>query len=91
MSKRDKTSQKLLDSIRKTKEANDGVTNTTSDAAPASAPAPVLDAASKPAEQGPKVQGQQPQQPQQSQKPKQAQQPAEEPQRIFSSRRVWPD
>lgn len=92
MSKRDKTSQKLLDSIRKTKESNDGVTNTASDAAPASAPAPVLDAAAKPAEQRPAAAGQQPQRPQQSQQPKQqAQQPAEEPRRILSSRRVWPD
>ena len=53
MSKRDKTSQKLLDSIRKTKKSADTAVNTSSDAAPASAPAPVLDAATPPAEQRP--------------------------------------
>ena len=85
MSKRDKTSQKLLDSIRKTKESADIPMNVSPDAAPVSAPAPVLNAATESAEQRSAAQGQQPQQSQQSQPP------AEEPRRIFSSRRVWPD
>lgn len=87
MSKRDKTSQKLLDSIRKTKESADTPLNASPDAAPVSAPAPVLNAAAEQqaAEQRSAAQGQTPQQSQPSQ------QPAEEPRRIFSSRRVWPD
>ena len=84
MSKRDKTSQKLLDSIRKTKESADTPMNTSPDAAPVSAPAPVLNAAAEqqPAEQRSAAQGQ---------PPPPSQQSAEEPRRIFSSRRVWPD
>lgn len=82
MSKRDKTSQKLLDSIRKTKESADTPMNASPDAAPVSAPAPVLNAAAEqqPAEQRSAAQAPQP-----------SPQPAEEPRRIFSSRRVWPD
>lgn len=84
MSKSDKTSQKLLDSIRKTKASADTPMNASPEVAPVSAPAPVLDAAAEqqPAEQRSAAQGQQPQP---------SQQPAEEPRRIFSSRRVWPD
>lgn len=84
MSKSDKTSQKLLDSIRKTKASADTPINASPDVAPVSAPAPVLNAAAEqpPAKQRSAAQGQQPQP---------SHPPAEEPRRIFSSRRVWPD
>lgn len=84
MSKSDKTSQKLLDSIRKTKASADTPMNASSEVAPVSAPAPVLNAVAErqPAEQRSAAHGRQPQP---------SQQPAEEPRRIFSSRRVWPD
>lgn len=84
MSKSDKTSQKLLDSIRKTKASADAPMKASPDVAPVSAPAPVLNAAAEqqPAEQRSVAQDRQPQP---------SQQPAEEPRRILSSRRVWPD
>lgn len=86
MSKRDKTSQKLLDSLRKSK-ADSEVSNSPN-AEPASAPAPVLNAAQPPAQQGPAAPSQPPRP---KAKPSSAQAPAEEPRRILSSRRVWPD
>ena len=88
MSKRDKTSQKLLDSLRKSKA--DTEVNNPPTAEPASAPAPVLNAANPPAQQGSAAQSQ-PSHPTPTAKPSSAQQPAEEPRRILSSRRVWPD
>lgn len=89
MSKRDKTSQKLLDSLRKSK-ADSEVSNSPN-AEPASAPAPVLNAAKPPAQQGPAAPSQPPEPPAPKAKPSSAQAPAEEPRRILSSRRVWPD
>lgn len=88
MSKRDKTSQKLLDSLRKSK-ADSEVSNSPN-AEPASAPAPVLNAVKPPAQQVPAAPSQPPR-PAPKAKPSSAQPPAEEPRRILSSRRVWPD
>lgn len=89
MSKRDKTSQKLLDSLRKSKA--DTEASNSPNAESASAPAPVLNAANPPTRQGSAAQNQPSHPTPKAKETSSAQRPAEEPRRILSSRRVWPD